>query len=98
MRKLSMKNPGTPEIEDSSASGRDGVSVDGGWAGLCARAPAGEEPPVASVWAPGAAPPFDFRRDRVAPTVLPCERWTLIRGVAPASGTPAPAGDGAVAP
>jgi hypothetical protein len=104
MRKLSMKKPGTPEIEDSRSSGREGVSVEGEGAAWPARTvpeeelPAAPVSPVAPVWL--LAPPLlDFPEAEVEPetrpAVLPCECAPWTWGVAATAGAPEAGGAGA---
>ncbi len=73
MRKLSMKNAGTPAIDEDSDSGSGGVSAEGFGAALPRRGLA-------------AAPPLDAVRSRPArPAPAPAVRWAAgpPAGVAP---------------
>src|SRR6202035_2326230 len=78
MRKLSMKNPGTPAIEDCSEKGSDGVSADGEIAGWPARVPAADEPAPADALAGVAGGLARGAGEEVPPRVLPCAccAWT----------------------
>src|ERR1700693_772993 len=77
-----MKNAGTPAIEDSSASGSDGGSVEGRGGRRPERSIADEGPvtPFASDSALAGPPGADFPRPREGEGVLPCERWAWICG------------------
>ena len=96
MRKLSMKKPGTPAIEEDSESGSGGVSAEG----LGARLPrcgVAAEPPLEPLF-PEPARPFDFERPpaaRVDPGVGPCGCWALTCGVVARFGELCAVGGGA---
>src|ERR1035441_8525773 len=82
MRKLSMKKPGTPEIEDSSASGSDGVSAEGEIAFCFARGPAEDPSPGAALWLP--VSDLDLAGARApaggVPGLLPWDSWACTCG------------------
>jgi hypothetical protein len=92
-----MKKPGIPEIEDSSDSGSDGVSVPGEGALWGARAFSEDEPvtPVAPVAPAPLAGPFDFPRAGVVAGVALCGCWPWTCGAAAVPGAAEPAGAGA---
>ena len=100
MWKLSMKKLGTPASGDASASGSDGVSVDGDGARWPARPAAeGRASP-----APLASPPGAVLDSACAwpaagepPAAEPCERWACTSGGAASGPLAARRGLGALA-
>src|ERR1019366_7028792 len=82
MRKLSMKKPGTPEIEDSSASGSDGGRAEGEIAFRFARGPAEDPSPGAALWLP--VSDLDLAGARApaggVPGLLPWDSWACTCG------------------
>src|SRR6478609_9952126 len=82
MRKLSMKKPGTPAIEEDSDRGSGGVSAEGLGARLPSLGFAGDPPLEPLRPPPAPAPAFDSGRLWLLPVgEPPCAFCPLTRGV-----------------